>query len=299
MMDANGAFESEQIGSFFSFAKASDEFGVSLIGEARIPKRNPRLCETIMRMYQAGTLSFSFEILASEIAEMDGMLVIDAAEGNELIGMAVVSTPAYPEATALRLVAEQEDQKEEPETMDENMKRIAELEAKLKLAEEQAKDKDKEDELKKKDDEIEEANARKKKCEEELAEAQRKLAEKDAALAERDTRIAELDAQIAELDAHIAELTPFKAEVETLKAEKAAAELAAQQQELAAFAEAQGLDVAAEPIAAAIKAVDCAALIAEVAKQGKKNAAKPTVASYAMSGGMSVKGEYGDLLDKA
>lgn len=292
MMDANGAFESEQIGSFFSFAKASDEFGVSLIGEARIPKRNPRLCETIMRMYQAGTLSFSFEILASEIAETDGMLVIDAAEGNELIGMAVVSTPAYPEATALKLVAEQENQKEEPETMDENLKRIAELEAKLKLAEEQAKDKDKEDELKKKDDEIEEANARKKKCEEELAEAQRKLAEKDTALAERDTQIAELDAQIAEL-------TPFKAEVETLKAEKAAAELAARQQELAAFAEAQGLDVAAEPITAAIKAVDCAALIAEVAKQGKKNAAKPTVASYAMSGGMSVKGEYGDLLDKA
>ena len=37
----SGEFESEQIGSFFSFAKATDEFGVSLIGEARIPKRNP------------------------------------------------------------------------------------------------------------------------------------------------------------------------------------------------------------------------------------------------------------------
>ena len=83
-----------------------DEFGVSLIGEARIPKRNPRLCETILSMYQAGTLSFSFEILASEMTETDGVMVIDAAEGNELIGMAVVSTPAYPEATALALVAE-------------------------------------------------------------------------------------------------------------------------------------------------------------------------------------------------
>ena len=37
-MLTDGEFQSEQIGSFFSFAKASDEFGVSLIGEARIPK---------------------------------------------------------------------------------------------------------------------------------------------------------------------------------------------------------------------------------------------------------------------
>ena len=49
----DGEFQSEQIGSFFSFAKASDEFGVSLIGEARIPKRSAQLCETILRMYDA------------------------------------------------------------------------------------------------------------------------------------------------------------------------------------------------------------------------------------------------------
>ena len=42
MLDlGTGQFQSEQIGSFFSFARAQDEFGVSLIGEARIPKRNP------------------------------------------------------------------------------------------------------------------------------------------------------------------------------------------------------------------------------------------------------------------
>ena len=73
MLDGEtGKFESEQIGSFFSFAKANDQFGASLIGEARIPKRDPALCETILGMYEAGRLSFSFEIL-----------VIDAAEGNE------------------------------------------------------------------------------------------------------------------------------------------------------------------------------------------------------------------------
>ena len=285
MLDmGSGEFESEQIGSFFSFAKATDEFGVSLIGEARIPKRNPRLCETLLAMYNAGTLSFSFEIMVSDMNERDGMLMIDAAEGNELIGMAVVSTPAYPEATALKLVAENKHE-EEPETMDENLKRIAELEAKLKLAEEQAKDKDKEDELKKKDEELEEVAAKKKECEAELASVKAQLSEKEA--------------RVTELEAQVGELMPFKAEAEALKSEKAAAELAAKQQELAAFAEAQGLDVAAETVAAAIKGVDYAALIAEVTKQNKKNETKPVVASYAMTNGLPAKGEYGDLLDKA
>ena len=101
MLDpGTGQFESEQIGSFFSFAKAADEFGISLIGEARIPKRSPTLCETITRMYECGELNFSFEILVNAMEERDGVWVIDATEGNELIGMAVVTTPAYPEATA-------------------------------------------------------------------------------------------------------------------------------------------------------------------------------------------------------
>lgn len=131
MLDAQTAtFESEQIGSFFSFAKAKDEFGVSLIGEARIPKRNPVLCETLQRMYEAGTLAFSFEIMVTHLVEEGGVQIIDAAEGNELIGMAVVTTPAYPEATALRLVAEQDGK--DDTNMDESQKRIAELETQLK-----------------------------------------------------------------------------------------------------------------------------------------------------------------------
>ena len=123
----DGEFQSEQIGSFFSFAKASDEFGVSLIGQARIPKRSAQLCETILCMYEAGTLSFSFEIMASDVSERDGVMVIDAAEGNELIGMAIVSVPAYPEATALQLVAERQEEHE----MDETVKKLAETEARL------------------------------------------------------------------------------------------------------------------------------------------------------------------------
>ena len=131
MLDAQTAtFESEQIGSFFCFAKAKDEFGVSLIGEARIPKRNQVLCETLQRMYKAGTLAFSFEIMVTHLVEEDGVRIIDAADGNELIGMAVVTTPAYPEATALRLVAERDGK--DDMNMDESQKRIAELETQLK-----------------------------------------------------------------------------------------------------------------------------------------------------------------------
>ena len=74
MLDlGTGQFQSEQIGSFFSFAKAQDEFGVSLIGEARIPKRSPTLCETILKMYGRGDLNFSFEIMVSTVEERDGI----------------------------------------------------------------------------------------------------------------------------------------------------------------------------------------------------------------------------------
>ncbi len=120
---------SEQIGSFYSFAKVQDEFGISLIGEARIPKRDAAVCGIIMRMYAMGTLHFSFEIMVSVMSEQDDVQIIDAAEGNELIGMAVVTIPAYPEATALALVAEKG--KGDDQSMEEAQKRIAELEAKL------------------------------------------------------------------------------------------------------------------------------------------------------------------------
>ena len=84
MLDGEtGKFESEQIGSFFSFAKANDQFGASLIGEARIPKRDPALCQTLLGMYETGQLSFSFEILVSTMTQQGEIFVIDAAEGNE------------------------------------------------------------------------------------------------------------------------------------------------------------------------------------------------------------------------
>ena len=179
--------------------------------------------------------------------------MIDAAEGNELIGMAIVSVPACPEATALRLVAEQNKIRED-ENMDETMKKLAEVEAKLRLAEEE--NTEIEDELKKKDKELEETAAEKKNCEADLENA---------------------NARIAELEKQIEELTPFKAEAEALKAEKAAAELAAKQAELSAFAQTQGLDVKNEAIAAAIHGLDYAALIVEANKACDKDSLRRTV----------------------
>lgn len=279
MLDSQtGQFQSEQIGSFFSFARATDEFGVSLIGEARIPKRDLRLCETILRMYEAGTLAFSFEIEVACLAEVDGMTVIDAVEGNELIGMAVVSTPAYPEATALMLVAETDEGKDE-EVMDEKDKKIAELEAKMMLAEQQSEN---DEEMRKK---------------EELEEEKRQREQAEAALASANEQMAQRDARIAELEAKVTELTPFQAEVEQLRADRAAAELAAKQQELTRFAEAQGLDVQAEAVAEAIRKADYAALVAEALRE-EKPTAKPVVAAYAMSAGIPAKGEYDDLLSR-
>ena len=54
----------------------------------------------------------------------------------------------------------------------------------------------------------------------------------------------------------------------------------------------------AEAVAEAILKTDYAALIAEAMKVEKPEV-KPVVASYAMTGGMTAKGDYDDLLAKA
>lgn len=104
-----GKFHTQQIGSFYAFEKVRDEFGLSLIGEARISKRNEKVIEALKGMFEQEGLNFSFEILAADTFEKEGVLVIDASEHNTLVGMAVVSIPAYPESKAMALVAELDD----------------------------------------------------------------------------------------------------------------------------------------------------------------------------------------------
>lgn len=107
-----GRFLSQIIGSFYSFEKVNDEYGISLIGEARVAKRNKEICEALEAMWAEGNLNFSFEITAAKTIEENGVTYIDADEGNNLIGMAVVSIPAYPESKALALVAEMDKENE-------------------------------------------------------------------------------------------------------------------------------------------------------------------------------------------
>ena len=45
-----GTFLADEIGSFYDYEKVSDEFGVSLIGYARINKRSKLVCEAIQEL---------------------------------------------------------------------------------------------------------------------------------------------------------------------------------------------------------------------------------------------------------
>lgn len=115
-----GLFEAQEIGSYVTFMKVVDEDGtVALNGTARVNRRNPAVVEAIQRLYAEGNLNFSFEIEAGSFEELDdGTILIDAADDNDLMAMAVVSIPAYPEAKAISLVAsktEHETEKDETE----------------------------------------------------------------------------------------------------------------------------------------------------------------------------------------
>lgn len=106
---STGTFLAEEVGSFYDYEKVSDEFGVSLIGYARINKRSKLVCEAIQELYDNNALNFSFEISAGAVDVIDGISVVDVNDANELTAMAIVSVPAYPESKALDLVAEAND----------------------------------------------------------------------------------------------------------------------------------------------------------------------------------------------
>lgn len=102
-------FLSTQIGGFVDFEKVNDEYGVSLIGEARVYKRNKKVTEALLNLYRENNLSFSFEIIAGAVTVEDGIMTVGDSDKNQIIGMALVSRPAYAEAVALSLVAEEKE----------------------------------------------------------------------------------------------------------------------------------------------------------------------------------------------
>lgn len=289
-----GEFNTQQCGGMRCFEKVTDEYGTSLMCQARIPKRDSRICQCIVELYQMHALSFSFEILydPKDVVEKDGILYIDASENNTITGMAIVSTPAYKESTALALIAEENGQKEQKGvesamTLEEAIAKIAEkdqaiaeMKAQILAAEKAAEDAKKDLETKKDEED----------------KAQKEKQDVVASLEAANAQSAEKDAKIEELSAKVAEMEAMKAEYEAMKQEKAAAELAKQQGVAESFAASQGLDVRDETVKKAVAELDYAK-IAELSMEIHKNKDNVAVASFNFAGdGMALDGGFEELL---
>ena len=307
---STGEFHTQQIGSMCMFKKIADEYGYSLMAQARIPKRETEICQRLIELCSMNMLKVSYEIqyARSDVVVKDNVKYVDASANNFLTGLCVVSVPAYPESIAQSIIAENmeknlertnpddnveiDDNKEENKgadnmTLEEAMstiaqkdQRIAELEGKITAAEKRAEDI--ENEKNAKESELAQAESDKNKATEDLSAAQNTLSEKEQ-------RIAELEAQIAELE-------PMKSELETIKAEKEAAALTEKQNKAKSFAERQGLDVEKDEVKSAIASLDYEA-IASMAMEIKPNTEqKVTMASFSMTQGIELNDKYGDLL---
>ena len=126
-----GEFHSTQIGSFYKFEKEAfsngEQNGCYLVGYARIPKRNRKLCKAISELFADGALKFSFELSVGEYEELDDdTILIDASENNYLEGTAIVTFPACEEAVALELVAQKADGAERGENEMKDEQKLAE-----------------------------------------------------------------------------------------------------------------------------------------------------------------------------
>lgn len=292
------SFGTKQIGSITNLRRVNDEYGVSLIGQARIPKREEDVCNALMELYSRGILKFSFEIqYASDAAvEENGVLYVDANEMNALTGVAVVSIPAYDESVALKLVAQQHGTPHEGKASEAKNEGV---ENGMTLEEAMAS-------LSAKDEQIAALTARAEKAEKELdeekaaKEAQNDAHGKDvdaleAELAQKDSACAELNAKIEAFKAVEKENESLRAELTQLKHEKAEAETKQKQEKAKNFAELQGLDLKDETVAKAVDAADYQ-MLAElcVAKREPQNP-KFSIASLA-GDGFEMLGEYGDLV---
>jgi len=312
-----GLFEAQEIGSYVAFMKVVDEDGtVALNGTARVNRRNPSVVSAIKRLYAEGNLNFSFEIEAGSFEELeDGTILIDAADDNDLMAMAVVSTPAYPEAKAISLVAsktehETENDQTEGEHMNEKIVEpevVVEEEAVVVTAEEATQEPTAEAaevtevaEDRKEDEcaeaEVAEAAESEANVEAEVAEevvAKTTAAEADVAAEvvielhsepdeedDRREREEERREDIDEMRRELEELRRYRDE-QIRREEEAEAERMRQWAEerkalLFEFAEACGLSIMDERIAGAIECLDYETLVVEVAE--KARAAKQTVA---------------------
>ena len=156
-MYTNGKFYSTQIGALTGFYSETDDDGVtSLYATARVPRRESEICECLQELYANGDLSFSFEVKYSRAAVIvkNGVQYITDHPDSALVGVAVVSVPAYEDAVALDLVASKNTdvseeivteggepkERGELEQMNDEMKMTAEATEETVVAEEQTEE---------------------------------------------------------------------------------------------------------------------------------------------------------------
>ncbi len=105
-------FDTSQIGSFESFSTVEIDGVLYLVGTVKISKRNKYIVEALEKLAERDELKFSYEIETGSTVNVDGVEYITSSPTNKLVGVAVVTEPAVPEARAL-LVAEQLNEKED------------------------------------------------------------------------------------------------------------------------------------------------------------------------------------------
>lgn len=277
-MDENEEyFTTEQIGNFVNFWKEDSDGVVVLYAEARVPKRDKKICEMLKRMFDSGMLKVSFEIMSGACAYDGDVVVVDANEANQLVGMAVVSIPAYPDASsAVLMVAEaksedmpvetpaaSETKVQEGENMDENLKKDEELQIEEAKPEEELKEAEAvveaevEPEEEKPADETEE-ETKEEAVEEPAAEEDKKPeeaeVEPEAEVPNDTVDLAELMHKIQMLEEQVENLLPYKQMAEANEQEK-------EKNMVASFVEKAGLSKEDEKVCAAMDALDYKKLI--------------------------------------
>jgi hypothetical protein len=227
---SNGQLNTDVIGSFIDFWEETDDTNAKLLmGEARIYKRFPNVCEAILDLFESNDLEFSCEVLVAEYESVeDNVRSIHYNGGkNALIGSCVVTDPAESRSRATLLIAEalEKDKQNLSQKGDEKMSETVQKEGAdidQLLAEKwqsvidsinksQEVQKMNEDQVKELQGQLEALN--------------KQVAELNATIVAQAEEKKSLESQVAELNQQIEELSKYKEQVETAEKEAKKSEL--------------------------------------------------------------------------